>query len=275
MSLEGFEVAVVGAGPAGSAAAITLAREGVQVLLVERGTFPGSKNVFGGRIYSYALKKLLGDSWKDAPVERFVRKEGITFMTSDNAFSVEFESKDPEGSFTAKRAKFDKWLAEQAEKAGASLITESRVDDLIIDGDRVRGIVAGQDKIPTDVVIACDGTTTGLARRAGLASMLDPGQISMGVKDVIELPSEKIEERLGLEPGQERPMSLSELAREDCEAEVSSTQTKTVSRSAWLLGETMFPHRRLTPTASWRNSENTQRCSASSREERLSNMMHI
>ena len=202
MSLEGFEVAVVGAGPAGSAAAITLAREGVQVLLVERGTFPGSKNVFGGRIYSYALKKLLGDSWKDAPVERFVRKEGITFMTSDNAFSVEFESKDPEGSFTAKRAKFDKWLAEQAEKAGASLITESRVDDLIIDGGRVRGIVAGQDKIPTDVVIACDGTTTGLARRAGLASMLEPGQISMGVKDVIELPSEKIEERLGLEPGQ-------------------------------------------------------------------------
>ncbi len=221
MSLEGFEVAVVGAGPAGSAAAITLAREGVQVLLVERGTFPGSKNVFGGRIYSYALKKLLGNSWKNAPIERFVRKEGITFMTSDNAFSVEFESKDPEGSFTAKRAKFDKWLAEQAEKAGASLITESRVDDLIIDGGRVTGIVAGQDKIPTDVVIACDGTTTGLARRAGLASMLEPSQISMGVKDVIELPSEKIEERLGLD------------------------------------------------------SENTQRCSASSKEERLLNMMRI
>src|SRR5213080_2448567 len=68
-------------------------------------------------------------------------------------------------------------------------------------------------------------------------------------------------------------MSLSELAREDCEAEVSSTQTKTAWRSAWLLGETMFPHRRLNPTASWRNSENTQRCNASSKEERLSNMM--
>src|SRR5207244_9835378 len=70
-------------------------------------------------------------------------------------------------------------------------------------------------------------------------------------------------------------MSLSELAREDCEAEVSSTQTKTAWRSAWLLGETMFPHRRLNPTASWRNSENTQRCSASSKEERLSNTMRI
>jgi electron transfer flavoprotein-quinone oxidoreductase len=202
LSLEGFEVAVVGAGPAGSAAALTLAREGVQVLLVERGTFPGSKNVFGGRIYSYALKRLFGDRWKDAPAERFVRKEGITFMTTDSSFSIEYESKDPTGSFTSIRAKFDKWLAEQAEKAGASLITDSRVDDLVIEGGRVKGIIAGQDKIPTDVVIACDGTTTSLARKAGLAAMLEPEEVSMGMKDVVELPAERIEERFGLEPGE-------------------------------------------------------------------------
>lgn len=202
MSLEGFEVAVVGAGPAGSAAAITLAREGVQVLLVERGAFPGAKNVFGGRIYSYALKKLLGDRWKDAPVERFIRKEGITFMTEASAFSVEYESKDSQGSFTAIRAKFDKWLAEQAEKAGAALVNETRVDDLIVENGRVKGIVAGQDKIPTDAVIACDGTTTGLARKAGLVAMLEPQEISMGMKDIVELPSDTIEERFGLDPGE-------------------------------------------------------------------------
>lgn len=201
MSLEGFEVAIVGAGPAGSAAALTLAREGLQVLLVERGSFPGAKNVFGGRIYSYALKNLFGDSWKDAPIERFVRKEGITFMTEKSSFSVEYESKDPTGSFTAKRSKFDKWMAEQAEKAGASLITESRVDDIIVENGVVKGIVAGQDRIPTKAVIASDGTTTGMARRAGLVSMLEPDQVSMGMKDVVELPPEKIEERLGLDPG--------------------------------------------------------------------------
>src|SRR5215472_6924846 len=202
MSLEGFDVAIVGAGPAGSAAALTLAKEGVQVLLVERGSFPGSKNVFGGRIYSYALKRLLGEKWKEAPIERFIRKEGITFMKSDSAFGIEYETSDPTLSFTAIRAKFDKWLAEQAEKAGASLISDARVDDLIIDGGQVKGIIAGQDKIPTDMVIACDGTTTGLARKAGLVQMLEPQAISMGMKDVVELPSDTIEERFGVESGE-------------------------------------------------------------------------
>ncbi len=202
MSLEGFEVAVVGAGPAGSAAALTLAREGVQVLLLERGSFPGSKNLFGGRIYTYAVKRLLGEQWKEAPVERFVRKEGITFMTADAAFTIEYESKDPQQSFTAIRAKFDKWLAEKAEKAGAQLVSEVRVDDLILENGEVKGIVAGDDKIRTDTVIACDGTTTGLARKAGLVSMLEPHEVSMGMKDVLELPAEIIEERFGLDTGE-------------------------------------------------------------------------
>jgi electron transfer flavoprotein-quinone oxidoreductase len=107
-------------------------------------------------------------------VERFVRKEGITFMSQESAFSVEYETKDPQLSFTATRAKFDKWLADQAEKAGAQLVNEVRVDNLVIESGRVKGIVAGQDKIPADAVIACDGTTTGLARKAGLVAMLEP-----------------------------------------------------------------------------------------------------
>lgn len=195
-------MAVVGAGPAGSAAALTLAREGVQVLLLERGTFPGSKNVFGGRIYSYAVRRLMGERWKEAPVERFIRKEGITFMTPDRAFSLEFETKDSEQSFTATRARFDKWLAEQAEKAGAQLVNEVRVDGLITENGKVSGIIAGQDRISTDAVVACDGTTAGLARKAGLVSMLEAHEVSMGMKDVIELPASTIEERFGLDNGE-------------------------------------------------------------------------
>src|SRR5437879_11387837 len=121
-------------------------------------------------------------------------------MTADSSLRVESETKDPRGSFTATRAKFDKVLAEQDEKAGAALITDARVDDRLIEGGRVKGIIAGQDKIPTDAVIACDGTTTSLARKAGLTTMLEPEEVSMGMKDVIELPADEIEERFGLDP---------------------------------------------------------------------------
>ena len=46
MSDERFEVVIVGAGPAGAAAALVLARDGVEVLVLERGDFPGAKNLF-------------------------------------------------------------------------------------------------------------------------------------------------------------------------------------------------------------------------------------
>ena len=64
------EVIVVGAGPAGISAAITVARAGHEVILIERGTFAGSKNVFGGAIYAEAVKEIFPDFEEKAPHER-------------------------------------------------------------------------------------------------------------------------------------------------------------------------------------------------------------
>ena len=58
---ETFDVIVVGAGPAGSAAALRLAEQRVKVLLIERGTAPGAKNMMGGRIYTHSLERLVPD----------------------------------------------------------------------------------------------------------------------------------------------------------------------------------------------------------------------
>ena len=64
------EVIVVGAGPAGVACAITLARAGREVVLIERGLFAGSKNVFGGAIYTQATKEVFPNFETEAPLER-------------------------------------------------------------------------------------------------------------------------------------------------------------------------------------------------------------
>src|SRR5881397_4451694 len=89
---ERFDAIVVGAGPAGSAAALALAKEKFSVLLVERGRTAGSKNMFGGRVYAWPLFDLLPEWQKDCPVERFVTRESLAFLSGDASLSVQFEN---------------------------------------------------------------------------------------------------------------------------------------------------------------------------------------
>lgn len=200
---ERFDVIVVGAGPAGSATALALARRKFSVLLVERGRTPGSKNVFGGRIYAWPLFDLVPDWAKDCPVERLVTKESLAFLTEDAALGLSFESpKLVEGkaaSFTALRPKFDAWLAKKAEAAGAMLITGIRIDDLWREEGRVKGVfVAPEDRVAADLVVIAEGATSTLVRKAGLKADLEPREVSVGVKETVELPAETIQERFGL-----------------------------------------------------------------------------
>src|SRR2546425_642038 len=122
--VEHFDVIVVGAGPAGSAAALTLARKGFSTLLVERGRSPGAKGMFGGRIYAWPFAELLPEWAKDCPIERRVVRENLAFLTDDASLGISFDApKMAQGrgaSFTALRAKFDAWFAKKAQDAGAA-----------------------------------------------------------------------------------------------------------------------------------------------------------
>src|SRR5450756_246731 len=86
---EKFDAVVVGAGPAGSAAAITMAKAGLQVALLERGVKPGSKNVMGGILYNHYLEEIVGDAWKEAPLERPIIEERRWLMTPDAAIGLD------------------------------------------------------------------------------------------------------------------------------------------------------------------------------------------
>jgi electron transfer flavoprotein-quinone oxidoreductase len=87
-----FDVVVVGAGPAGSCAATVLARRGHSVLLIERGPFPGSKNMYGGVVYPRILDELHPNWWEEMPIQRWVTRRSTMVLTPTQALTIDFRS---------------------------------------------------------------------------------------------------------------------------------------------------------------------------------------
>jgi len=201
-----YDVVVVGAGPAGSAAALVAARAGSRVLLIERGEHAGSKNVSGAAFYApQVLEALLPDFWRSAPVERHLIRRVISFVSPESSVSVDFATAKwdhpPYNGFTVLRPRFDRWLADQAVAAGATLLTETVVDGLMRDGaGQVVGVSTRRPDgdIEAGVVVAADGVNSFLAKEAGLRGELRPDEVSLGVKEVIALDRRTIEERFAL-----------------------------------------------------------------------------
>lgn len=200
MSDERFDAIVVGGGPAGSVAAYCMAKEGLEVLLIERGTTSGAKNMTGGRLYGHSLHKIIPNFWEEAPVERKVMREMVTFMTGETAVSLDVKSQKfaEAPSFTVLRSEFDAWLAGKAEEAGAMVASGVRVDELIIEKGKVVGVRCDEDEMFADVVIEADGVNALLAQKAGIRGELLPKHVATGVKEVIELPRQVIEDRFNL-----------------------------------------------------------------------------
>ena len=203
--MDKFDCIIVGAGPAGIAAALTLVRKGLTVAVFERGEYPGSKNLFGGVLYSTVLNKLIPEFWKEAPVERHIIKRRYSILSQNSEMAVEFDFEDFNqppfnNSFTVLRAKFDRWFAQKAEDAGAVIFTETVVDDFIYDNGKVSGIKARREggDLFADVVVCAEGANSLLTEKAGLKKKPLPYQMITASKEVISLPREVIEDRFSL-----------------------------------------------------------------------------
>lgn len=203
-----FDVVVVGAGPAGSAAALEAARAGMSVALLERGPYPGAKNVYGGVVYGRVLDELVPDWWEHMPVQRWVTRRSTMMLTAGQALTVDFRTEDwgrpPYNGATALRSDLDGWLASLAEQAGAVLVPATTATGLLRDtAGRVCGVRTDRPggDVSARVVIACDGVNSFLAKEAGLFAKVSGKQsehTSLGVKETLALPREVIEERFGL-----------------------------------------------------------------------------
>jgi len=212
--MENFDVIVIGGGPAGLSAAISAAQAGMKTVVIERGDYPGTKNVMGGILYTKATSMVVPDFWKEAPLERPIIEQRIAMLSGDESIMAGYRDpawgSEPYNAHSVFRVKFDRWLAQQAEKAGVMIIPETIVENLLYKGDEVVGVRTGRAEgdLGAKVVIIAEGVNNFIAVKAGLAKPLKPESVAVTAKEVIALPKEKIEDRFCLEEGQGATIEL-------------------------------------------------------------------
>ncbi len=184
-----FDVVVVGAGPAGSAAALVLARGGARVALVDKASFPRDKAC--GDLIGPRAARLLGDLGLELPGPLPVGdlvvigpSGGRALLRARSGLSY------PGHGWALRRRELDRWLRQAALEAGAQEV-QARVDGVEAGGRPATVHLDGRGALTADVVIGADGSTSTVAATCGL---VDPGSILWGfavrtyVPKEVELP---------------------------------------------------------------------------------------
>ncbi|HEU4366142.1 MAG TPA: geranylgeranyl reductase family protein, partial [Candidatus Krumholzibacteria bacterium] len=167
------DVAVVGAGPAGAATALYAARAGLDVVLLDRQTFPRDK-ICGDAVARKSVGHL-GDLGILDRVQTSVHEPvGRALLASPRGDAIEVDLSSPEEAnphLICRREILDNALVEAA-RARTAVLEGARVTDVLRDGPRVTGIAfrtrAGAGEIRARAVVGADGFDSVVARRLGL-----------------------------------------------------------------------------------------------------------
>ncbi|KAB2337299.1 FAD-dependent oxidoreductase [Cytobacillus depressus] len=205
---EKFDVIVVGAGPAGTSCAYTCAKNGLKVLQIERGEYPGSKNVMGGVLYRKQMEEIIPEFWKEAPLERPVIEQRFWMMDKESTVTFGYKGLEwgvePYNNFTVLRAHFDQWFAKKGVEQGVLLINETVVLECIVENGKVVGVRTDRPDgdVYADVVVLADGVNSLLGKQLGFHKEFRPDEVALTVMEVVNLPKEKINDRFNLEDNQ-------------------------------------------------------------------------
>lgn len=196
-----FDVIVIGGGVAGAVCAYTLANKGREVLLIERAAEPGSKNLSGGVFYCRVMEQVFPDFVNVAPVERRITRNCVSLINESSFVNIDYWDKrlsEPANAVSVLRAKLDAWLLEQCEEAGVTVMPGVKVDSLIVEGQQIVGVSAGEDELRAHVVVAADGVNSFIAQQAGIRAKEPKKHLAVGVKSVIGLPRKVLEDRFNV-----------------------------------------------------------------------------
>ena len=187
------DVIVVGAGPAGISAALEVAREGRKVVLLERSSYPGSKNMYGGAVYTKALKEVFEDDFDSIPFERVINSHTWAFLNETGAFEMTYNNSAATSAYAIKRLQLESWMVEVAKKYGVFYCPNTLVVDLVQENGCVVGVKTESEEYYAPITILADGVNSLLARKIALRNDYKSKDMILSVKEAIKLDKKTIE----------------------------------------------------------------------------------
>lgn len=211
---ERYDVAVIGAGSAGLAALKKLADLGKQAVLIEAGRHVGTKNVSGGILYSKKPKhgrahnvEDVYDNFSEAPVERRITKYILHAVSKDKDYALDLTAAheyQANFGYSVLLGRLNSWFARQAaeaaEKNGGGIVSGVHVRSIGWNDGRAVVETDELEDFEVKAVIAADGVNSEIAEMTGARPKFSPAQLYQGVKVVIKLPEQILEERFGVGP---------------------------------------------------------------------------
>jgi len=174
---EEADVIVVGAGPAGATTAFYLAQSGLDVLVLEKSTFPREK-VCGDGLTPRAVKSLISMGISVTEKDGWVRNKGLRVIGAGKRMELLWPelASYPDYGLVRTRLDLDETLARRAQQAGARLLEGVTVIGPVLDErtGRITGVTArpaggaGERSYAARVVVAADGNSSRLSVAMGL-----------------------------------------------------------------------------------------------------------
>jgi electron transfer flavoprotein-quinone oxidoreductase len=212
--LEKFDVAVIGGGSAGLAALQQLSSLGKQGVLIEGGKNIGNKNVSGGILYAknpkngkvYNVEDVYGEQFiHEAPVERLITKYVLHATSRDKVYSIDLTEAHKyraKFGYSVLMNSINSWFAqianESAEKQGGGIVSGVHVKNILWQDGKTIIETDELKEFEVSAIIAADGVNSEIADMTGARQKFSPGELYQGVKVIVKLPEDIINERFDI-----------------------------------------------------------------------------